>query len=196
MLLAVLVEQRWGPLLRFDRSFDLHLNHNAAAHPSEVQFWRDVSAVLSPAVLRTALLVVGAWFLYRRRIGPAVLCAAASLGSLAIVTAVKDGIGRARPAEPVHIASAAGASFPSGHATTSATAALTAIVLTWPRLAERWRWIVAVGASLVAVAVGFSRLVLGVHYPSDVVGGWFASVALVFGVVALLRISRSRAPSR
>ena len=199
-MLAVLVEQRWGPLVRFDRRFDDDLNHHAAAHPSEVRFWRGVSAVLSPAVLRTALLVVGAWLLYRRYVQPAVLCAVASLGSLALVTAVKDGIDRPRPAVPVHVASAPGASFPSGHAATAAAAALTVIVLSWPHVGRRWRWVVSVAAGVVAVAVGFSRLVLGVHYPSDVAGGWFGATALVFGVVALLRawpsISRSRGPSR
>jgi len=199
-VLAILVEQRWGPLLRFDRRFDDDLNHHEAAHSSEVAFWRGISDVLSPAVVRTALLVVGAWLLYRRRIGPAVVCAVASLGSLALVTAVKDGIGRPRPVVPVHEASAPGASFPSGHATTAVAAALTAIVLSWPLLSPRWRWVVAVGSSLVAAAVGFSRLALGVHYPSDVVGGWFGATALVFGAVALLRFwpgeRRSRAGRR
>jgi len=199
-VLAVLVDQRWGPLLRFDRRVDVNLNHQAAAHPSGTKFWRGLSDVLSPAVLRTALLVVGAWLLYRKYVQPAVLCAGASLGSLALVTAVKDGIDRPRPTVPVPVARAPGASFPSGHATTAAAVALTVIVLTWPQLARRWRWVVAVAGALLAAAVGFSRLILGVHYPSDVAGGWIGAAALVFGLVAVLRawpaISRSRGPSR
>jgi undecaprenyl-diphosphatase len=195
-LLAVAVDLRWGPLFRLDRSVDDHLNQYASGHRGEVSFWRRLSAVLSPAVLRTALLVVAAGFLYRRHVQPAVLCAGASLGSLALVTAVKDGIGRPRPTVPIPLASAPGASFPSGHAFTSAAVAFTVIVLAWPRLADRRRWAVALGAVLVALAVGFSRLILGVHFLSDVVGGWFGAGALVAALVALLRVSRRREPSR
>jgi membrane-associated phospholipid phosphatase len=104
---------------------------------------------------------------------------------------------------PVPVAHAPGASFPSGHATTAAAAALVVIVLTWPHLAGRARWLVASGAALVAVAVSFSRLILGVHFLSDVVGGCLAAAAVVFGLVALLRVDwagrrpfrRSRAAS-
>jgi len=195
-VLTVAVDRRWGPLLHLDRRFDDALNGHAAAHPAEVRFWRGLSAVLSPAVLRTALLVVACGCLYRRWIGPAILCAGASLGSLALVTAVKDGVGRVRPVVPVPVATAPGPSFPSGHATTSAAVALTVIVLAWPRLAGRRRWTVVAGAAVLAVAVGFSRLVLGVHFLSDVVGGWLGATALVFGLVALLRVRRSRSASR
>jgi undecaprenyl-diphosphatase len=190
VVLAVAVGQHWGPLLRFDRRFDNGLNAHEAAHPGEVRFWRDVSAVLSPAVLRTALLVVGAWLLYRRRIRAAILCAAASLGSIALVSGVKGGVGRLRPSVPSPVATAPGASFPSGHATASATAALALIVLLWPVLRGWRRWVATLGAGLIAAAVGFSRLALGVHFPSDVVGGWAGATALVFGLLALLRLRR------
>jgi undecaprenyl-diphosphatase len=188
-VLAVAVERRWGPLLRLDQRVDDALNGHAAAHPSEVRFWRGLSAVLSPAVLRTALLVVAGLFLYRRWIGPAVLCAGASLGSLALVTAVKDGVGRLRPVVPVPVAAAPGASFPSGHAASAAAAALVLIVLVWPRVSGRARWLVVAGAALVAGAVSYSRLILGVHFLSDVVGGCLGAAALVFGLVALLRVN-------
>jgi membrane-associated phospholipid phosphatase len=61
-------------------------------------------------------------------------------------------------------------------------------VLAWPRVAARGRWIVVAGAIAVAVAVSFSRLVLGVHFLSDVVGGALGAAAIVFGLVALLRV--------
>jgi undecaprenyl-diphosphatase len=191
--LAVAVGHRWGPLVHFDQRFDDRLNGHVSAHPAEASFWRGVSAVLSPAVVRTALLVVAAGLLYRRRIRPAILCAGASLGSIALVSGVKGGVGRLRPVVHSPVASAPGASFPSGHATASATAALTLIVLLWPVLRGWLRWIVTAVAGLLAAAVGFSRLALGVHFPSDVVGGWAGATALVFGLVAVLRVRRDGA---
>jgi membrane-associated phospholipid phosphatase len=70
-------------------------------------------------------------------------------------------------------------SFPSGHATSSMAFAATAAVLAWP---TRRRWPVAIFAGAFTALVGLSRVALGVHYPSDVLGGW----ALALGCVALV----------
>jgi membrane-associated phospholipid phosphatase len=67
-------------------------------------------------------------------------------------------------------------SFPSGHATSSMAVTASAAVLAWP---TRWRWPAAwLGAGFVVV-VGLSRIALGVHYPSDVLGGWCLALAAV-----------------
>jgi membrane-associated phospholipid phosphatase len=74
-------------------------------------------------------------------------------------------------------------SFPSGHATSSMAFTAAAVVLAWP---TRWRWrALGAGAAFVAL-VGLSRIAVGVHYPSDILGGWcvaLASVALMGLVV-------------
>lgn len=64
--------------------------------------------------------------------------------------------------------------FPSGHAMASMTFAILVIVLTWK---SRWNWLVVLLGGLFVVGVSWSRLYLGVHYPSDIVAGWLTAIA-------------------
>jgi undecaprenyl-diphosphatase len=75
-------------------------------------------------------------------------------------------------------------SFPSGHAMGSAIMVAALVVLAWR---SRWRWAVAVPGTLVVLLVGVSRVYLGVHYPSDVVGAWAAAVLWVSGCATVFR---------
>jgi undecaprenyl-diphosphatase len=70
-------------------------------------------------------------------------------------------------------------SFPSGHATGSMAFAAAVVTLAWP---TRRRWSVAILAGAFTTLVGLSRVALGVHYPSDILGGW----TLALGCVALV----------
>ncbi len=64
--------------------------------------------------------------------------------------------------------------FPSGHAMSSMTFAAALVILTW---GTRWQgWAIALG-SLWVVIVGWTRLYLGVHFPSDILGGWILGIA-------------------
>lgn len=74
-------------------------------------------------------------------------------------------------------------SFPSGHAVSSMALFTALVLLTW---SARWRWVtMAVGAGLV-VGVGASRVYLGFHYPSDIVGGWCLALSWAIGVWLVL----------
>jgi undecaprenyl-diphosphatase len=94
---------------------------------------------------------------------------------------------------PHAVAHAPGASFPSGHATTSAAVALAVILVVWRLGSRAGRWVVVAAVALTAAAVGFSRMVLGVHFLSDVVGGWIGALALVSALAAALPPERRRA---
>lgn len=73
-------------------------------------------------------------------------------------------------------------SFPSGHAMLSAALGLVVIYIFW---ATRYRWPVAVAASLYVLVIGLSRLYLGVHYPTDIVAGWLVSGVWLVAVVVV-----------
>ncbi len=107
-----------------------------------------------------------------------------------LTTLLKEFFGRVRPDFAEGGARYESLSFPSGHSSGIATLVTVALVLAWPLLARRARyWALAGGAALV-VLVGLTRMWLGVHYLSDVLGGWSLGVAwslltaLLFGAFA------------
>jgi undecaprenyl-diphosphatase len=111
----------------------------------------------------------------------------AVVATSALVSTLKALVGRARPCDalawcaPIDVASPGGWSFPSGHAAGSfAFAAFVAV------RAPRW----AAPAFLWAVIVAWSRCVLGVHYPSDVLAG--AALGTLMGVIFARRSLRAR----
>lgn len=117
---------------------------------------------------------------------------------LALVEALRLGIStalaRPRPPRADWAYHAGGYAFPSGHTTTSSVVAaltLVALVRRGPRTWVRW----TAGCSVVgwALCVGLSRVYLGVHWPTDVLGGWLLVLTLSAGL-ALARTSRG-APS-
>jgi membrane-associated phospholipid phosphatase len=109
----------------------------------------------------------------------------ARIGELASTTAFKDLLARPRPTLLNPVDHAAGYSFPSGHAAGAAAVYGALLVLVLPR-AARWAraLLLAAGTSLIC-AVAASRVLLGVHYPSDVAAGAALGLAWV-GIAALL----------
>jgi undecaprenyl-diphosphatase len=107
-----------------------------------------------------------------------------------ITALLKEYFGRVRPDFAEGGARYESLSFPSGHSSGIATLVTVALILAWPLLARRARyWALATGAALV-VLVGLTRMWLGVHFLSDVIGGWSLGVgwslltALLFGAFA------------
>ncbi len=195
-LIAVAVEDAWAPLRRLDGSASQHMHSFALGHPVWVHSMLIVSDVGSPTVMRTlvAVLAVVLWLRHARRL--ALWAAATVAGGALIDVVLKAAVGRARPHFAHPVAIAPGGSFPSGHAFTSALAA--GVVLLWvlPLLSARGKaaaWIVAV---LVPLAVGVSRVALGVHWVSDVVGGWLLGAGLVAATSAAFETWRQRSGLR
>ncbi|MDP9333117.1 MAG: phosphatase PAP2 family protein [Actinomycetota bacterium] len=130
-----------------------------------------LSEVGSPAI-PALVAVVAAIVLWRR--GQRLLLAIApglALGTSGICAAIgKTVVGRGRPPVPLHLVSETDASFPSGHATDATavylTLALLVAIYVVRRPLARCAWVL--GSGLLAAAIGLSRLVLGVHWPTDV----------------------------
>ena len=107
-----------------------------------------------------------------------------------LTTLLKNYFGRVRPDFAEGGARLDSLSYPSGHASGFATLVTVALIMAWPLMAARARhWALAAGVALVLL-VGMTRMWLGVHFLSDVVGGWALGVAwslltaLLFGAFA------------
>ncbi|WP_285596306.1 phosphatase PAP2 family protein [Actinomycetospora sp. NBRC 106378] len=153
-----------------------------------------VTDVGSPAVMITVAVLALGWWAWRRDRARAVL-GFAGLGAVLVVdVGAKTLVARPRPPLVFQAVAAQGYSFPSGHAVVSAGVVLLLLWLVRPVLAavaRRVRTSVVVVAVLVVAAVGCSRVVLGVHYPSDVLAGW-ALALLVVSAVGLLEVALGR----
>ena len=108
------------------------------------------------------------------------------VGEVVLVNAVKQVLDRVRPAfDPA--AATLGPSFPSGHSATAAALYAAVALVAARRRSPRVRSLLAAGAAGIAVAVATSRVMLGVHWLSDVVAGlafgwaWFSICAVAFG---------------
>ncbi len=121
--------------------------------------------------------------LRRRRWGDVLFWSLAIGGAALLNLAAKQLFARIRPALWLSIAPETTFSFPSGHAMASTALVTALLVLLWP---TRWRSLVLGFGAAFVVLVGLSRVYLGVHYPSDILAGWAASVAWVVGVSAVL----------
>jgi len=114
-----------------------------------------------------------------RRFREAIFAAIALGGSALLNIAAKQFFARERPSLWESIAPEHNYSFPSGHAMGSMTLAATLILLSW---STRWRWPVLIVMAPFVLLVGFSRLYLGVHFPSDILAGWAVATAWVVAV--------------
>lgn len=128
-------------------------------------------------------LIVLAIFVKLRRWGDALFWVLAVGGAALLNIVAKRSFGRLRPDLWLSIAPETTYSFPSGHAMGSMALATALVVLAWP---TRWRWPALLVGGLFVLLVGVSRVYLGVHYPSDILAGWMASLAWVIGVSLVL----------
>lgn len=130
----------------------------------------------------------------RARTGLAVVAVAAAGGLVQV--GMNHAMNTARPNLADWAGVAGGASFPSGHTTSSALFAGCCIWLIVQRVADRRLRTALTAAALVfAFSVGCSRILLGVHWPSDVLGGWLLSLTWLAGMAAVAARRGLRLPT-
>ena len=131
-----------------------------------------------PGVRPVLIVATGAVMLWRRRMKGELVLLGGSFVSILLTTLLKGQFGRVRPHIIPWLDLPTNASFPSGHSSNTM-----AILLLFALLSGGgWRTYVAVG---VALLIGLTRIVLGVHWPSDVLAGWMIGTGvalLVYGV--------------
>lgn len=138
----------------------------------------DITALGGYAIL-TLLTLAAALYRFARDDRAAGLIILGAVGSGALLgSLLKLGFDRPRPDIVEHLTHAASSSFPSGHATLSAVAFLTlGALMARGQQNGRVKALVLGGAILLTLLVGFSRIYLGVHWPTDVLAGWCLGAA-------------------
>ena len=190
------------PLIVFGKIADEVVEREALSFDHPIQMWAHsyatanldqwmlgVSMLGSPPLMFffCALICVALW--RKRRQGDAYFFVVATVGAGLLNQAAKLAFGRPRPELWIVIDPRRDFSFPSGHA--MATMALyTAIaILLWPtKLRVAW----LIGGGVLVFWVGLSRVYLSMHYPSDVLCGWLASLSWVVGLHLIQRSRRER----
>jgi undecaprenyl-diphosphatase len=157
---------------------------------------RDITALGGFTVLTILTVVAALAFLFhRKRLHAAVLVGAVVLAQISSSLA-KALIDRPRPDLVSHGSYVYSASFPSGHSMLAAATYLTlAMLVASLETRRRAKFTVYVLAVVIVVAVGLSRVYLGVHWPSDVLGGWaFGAAWSLLAWLVLLKLGARPEP--
>jgi undecaprenyl-diphosphatase len=140
-----------------------------------------VSDVFGPNVFRVALMVIALVYVIRGERHHATWLVITVFGGAALGFGLKEIVGRARPALPDPVSTAPGLSFPSGHALGASIGCCLLLLITLRFLPRGGRVAAVIAAALIVGAVALARVVLGVHFVSDVLAG----IALGIGWVAV-----------
>lgn len=139
---------------------------------------RDVTALGGVTVLVALVAISAGYLLLARKYRSALFMVAAVASGQLLSSLLKIAIGRPRPDLISHESIVYTASFPSGHAMMAAVTYLTlAVMLARAQPQLRLKAYLFIVAVLITVAVGISRVYVGVHWPSDVLAGWTAGAA-------------------
>jgi undecaprenyl-diphosphatase len=183
-LLLFLVQDKWSPLLRVDDGARDDLHAVAVRHDGFVDAMKALSTIGSAGTYWVIFTAVAAWLLWRGLPRLAVFVAVTVFGSSMLNLAVKEAVARARPVLDDPVAHANGLSFPSGHAQGAMVGYATLLLVFWPLMSGLGRRLAVAGAVLMVLAIGFSRVALGVHYVSDVLAGYVLGAAWVAAMAA------------
>jgi membrane-associated phospholipid phosphatase len=178
-LLLLLVRTDWPPLRDLDTTAAEASRRIDGSHPGLVRTAETVSDVFDPNVFRILLGLIALIYLIRGERRHAVWLLVTVFGGAALGVALKTLVGRARPALSDPVSTAPGMSFPSGHALGASIGCCLLLLLTLRLLPRRGRIAAVFAAVLVVGAVALARVVLGVHFVSDVLAGVTLGIAWV-----------------
>jgi undecaprenyl-diphosphatase len=185
-----------GETHRVDRMALLWMNANLPGWLDEPM--RAVTALGYYWVVLPLLAIAACAFYLKGLKISAVLLGVSTLGSIVLTTVLKAVFQRARSELFDAGYAASFYSFPSGHATVAVGFYGTLVLLTAWHVAGGWRWVVAATGIALVLLIGFSRLYLGVHYPTDILAGfltaplWVSAVGFALFLYRFLRGDRRR----
>ena len=176
---------QWAWLHALDIEAPRALRGYGLGHPGWVRSWDILCAVLGPNGFRIlgAVIIVFAMLQRNPRV---IVFLLASIGLSGVVTeAAKRLADRPRPSSGLVYAMSS--AFPSGHAVAVMTGVLALLTVTAGLLGGALRVAALVTGAVVVIAIGFGRVALAVHYPSDVVAGWALGYLWFLGCLVVVR---------
>ena len=175
------------PVCTFDQELFLAIATTARSNLFAMSVLNGATLLGEPVarVACAVAAVVAMLFLRRRR--DALFVFVAVLASTLLCALVKDVVARPRPHLLPHLDHVTSWSFPSGHAWNGLTTIGGIAWVIARGMAPRPRGLVLGGALLLIVAMGISRIALGVHWPSDIIAGWAGGLATLFVTDRLIK---------
>ena len=180
-----------GPLTVLDESAARWTNRRVRGEDGVIGFMEVVSFLGKPVFLTIVVGVAALWFLHRGARKLFVFLVVTSVGGGIVDSVVKIAVGRSRPEVDEPIVEAFGKSFPSGHSMSSLVCYGALLIAFAPLLSDRARRVATGFVVVLVLAIGASRLVLGVHFITDVVGGYVLGAAWLIGSVAAFETWRA-----
>jgi undecaprenyl-diphosphatase len=171
-VLLVLVRLQWVPLESVDHGTAADVNRLIAGDHALVTVVKAVSLLGSTAVLCGVIGAVAVGLALRKRWRLVIYAVVTGAGALVLDPVLKSLVGRLRPVVAHPIAHGTGNSFPSGHSLGSIVCYGAVLLVFMPAARGRWRPAFITVVVALVVLIGISRILLGVHYLSDVVGAW------------------------
>lgn len=190
-LLIIAVRVRWVPLESADRGIAEALNEAVAPSDFLVTLMGGISRLGSFGVLAWLVVIGTTLVLVRKQYKLAGFLVATTVGGLILDPTLKLAVGRLRPVVEQPVAHGGGNSFPSGHSLNSLICYTALLLVFLPALRPRWRRMAVIVVGAVVALIGFSRLALGVHFLSDVIGGWSLGIAWIGLCAAAFELLRA-----
>ena len=163
--------------------------------PFLVQFFIWISELGNETTIFGIAFIAMIIFAYRKRLPDAIGLAVSVFGSAGVLFVLKELVARARPSGPFPAYIETSFSFPSGHATLSIALYAFLLWAVYDAMPPLWKKMALSSASILILAIGFSRLYLGVHYLSDVLAGYLLGGIFVFLGIAAVKKLKQRVAS-
>ncbi len=176
-VLLILVRLQWPPLESADHDAAARLNVLVAGDSTLVAVIKAVTWLGSDGVLWTVIGAAAVVLALRKRWRLAAYLLVTGAGALVLDPVLKSLVGRLRPVVAHPVAHGAGNSFPSGHSLGSIVCYGAVLLVFLPAARGRWRAVFITATVTLVALIGISRILLGVHYLSDVVGAWSLGIA-------------------
>jgi undecaprenyl-diphosphatase len=176
-ILLILVRLQWAPLESVDHDSAVRLNSLISGHAALVALVKAVTWLGSDGVLWTVIGASAVVLAIRRRWRLTIYLLVTGAGALVLDPVLKSLVGRLRPVVAHPIAHGTGNSFPSGHSLGSIVCYGAVFLVFLPAARGRWRTAFTTVIVALIALIGISRILLGVHYVSDVIGGWAIGIA-------------------